>query len=225
MQVEPFNLNPALLYPILKASTVKRTRCFIKEHFSNESIQDMDGQWKPICFPKPVARSIKYNLDEVLPGFFAELKTALAPPNRQPELTLARYQPDNYLLSNTANGADTTMVGLIRTALLKRFESSAYAFAQTTKKMVWEHKLFLEGLASGRIIKKDLIHKLSAADDEAATKMSLQSCWKRIGAANLRKDTTSRNWRGMSVPIRSCLRDLVGWRKSSHGSGIPSSRH
>ena len=60
------------------------------------------------------------------------------------------------------------MVGLIRTALLKRFESSAYAFAQTTKKMVGEHKLFLEGLASGHIIKKDLIHKLSAADDEAA---------------------------------------------------------
>ena len=88
MQVEPLNLNPALLYPIIKASTVKRTRCFIKEYFPDELIQDMDGQWKPIRFPEPVARSIKYNLDEVLPGFFADLESALAPANRQPELTL-----------------------------------------------------------------------------------------------------------------------------------------
>ena len=155
MEFDPLSLDPALLYPIIKASTVKRTRRFIKDHFPNDLIQDMDGQWKPICFPKPVAQSIRYNLDDVLKGFFAELKAALAPPNRQPELTLARYQPDNYLRGNAANGADTTLVGLIRTALLKRFESSAYAFAQTTKKMVLENKLFLDGLASGRIIKKD----------------------------------------------------------------------
>src|SRR5262249_50023845 len=42
MRVEPFSLNPDLLYPIIDASTVKRTRRFIKKHYENDMIQ-LDG--------------------------------------------------------------------------------------------------------------------------------------------------------------------------------------
>jgi carbamate kinase len=57
-----------------------------------------DGALVPIRFPKPVASSINYDLDKVLPGFLDELEAALAPPDEHtpPQLTMARYQPENY---------------------------------------------------------------------------------------------------------------------------------
>lgn len=93
MQVEPFNLNPDLLYPIIDATTVKRTRRFIKRHYENDLIV-VDGQPMPIRFPKPIASSINYDLDQVLPGFFEDLERALAPTQGPPRLKMARYQPD-----------------------------------------------------------------------------------------------------------------------------------
>lgn len=165
MDVEPFNLNPDLLYPIIDATTVKRTRRFVKKHYGDDLI-NIDGRMVPIRFPKPVASSINYDLEVVLPGFFQELETALMPPQGAPQLRMARYQPDNYLRGAPSGRPDSALVGLLRTALLKRFESSAYAFGKTTTKMVSEHEAFLQGLDRGKIIRKELLHELSAADDE-----------------------------------------------------------
>lgn len=167
MRADPYNLNPDLLYPIIDATTVKRTRRFIKKHYDHELIV-IDGEPMMIRFPKPVASSIDYTLEGVLPGFIDELEAALAPPSGHPMLTMARYQPENYLESVTADQPDSALVGLVRTGLLKRFESSAYAFTKTMERMVRQHDLFLEGLDRGAILKKELLHELAATDDEEA---------------------------------------------------------
>ena len=166
MREDPFNLNPDLLYPIIDATTVKRTRQFIKKHYENDMIRLRDGSRVPIRFPKPVASSINYDLDEVLPGFLGEVEDALMPASGQPRLTMARYQPENYPAGEPRGEADSALVGLIRSGLLKRFESSVAALAKTTAKMVQEHELFLRGLDQGGIVRKELLHELSAADDE-----------------------------------------------------------
>lgn len=166
MRVDPFNLNPDMLYPIIDATTVKRTRRFIKRHYENDLIKLPSGATVPIRFPRPVASSIKYDLDEVLPGFLREIEDALMPPNGHPQLTLARYKPDNYPAGQIPDRGDPAIVGLLRSGLLKRFESSVYAFAKTVKKMVGEHDLFLQGLDRGLVLKKELLRELSAADDE-----------------------------------------------------------
>jgi hypothetical protein len=169
MRVDPFNLNPDMLYPVIDATTVKRTRQFIKHHYTNDLITLPDGRRVPIHFPKPVASSIKYDLEAVLPGFFAELEEALAPKEgAAPLLTLARYQPENYPAGDEGGVTDNAIVGLLRSGLLKRFESSVHAFAETTGKMMREHDLFLQGLDKGVVIRKELMHELSAAegDDE-----------------------------------------------------------
>ena len=134
MRVDPFNLNPDLLYPIIDATTVKRTRQFIKKHYSNDLITLPDGRRLPIHFPKPIASSISYDLEEILPGFMTELENALDPPVGLPQLTLARYQPELYPAGQTRGTTDLAIVGLIRSGLLKRFESSVHAFAKTTGK-------------------------------------------------------------------------------------------
>jgi hypothetical protein len=166
MHEDPFNLNPDLLYPIIDATTVKRTRHFIKKHYENDLITLPDGRRAPIRFPKPVPSSINYDLEQVLPGFLDRVESALMPPGGSPELTLARYQPENYPARQTPVDTDRAIVGLIRSGLLKRFESSVHAFAKTTAKMVREHDLFLRGLDDRVVIKKELMRELSAADDD-----------------------------------------------------------
>ena len=57
------------------------------------------------------------------------------------------------------------MVGLLRSGLLKRFESSAYAFRRTATKMVTEHDAFLEALDAGFVVTTEFMKELSADDD------------------------------------------------------------
>lgn len=155
-----------MLYPVIDATTVKRTRQFIKKHYTNDLITLPSGERVPIHFPKPVASTIHYDLDQVLPGFFAELAEKLIPDDGNVVLTLARYQPENYPAGAEEIATDTAIVGLLRSGLLKRFESSVYAFAETTRKMVREHDLFLQGLDAGKVIRKELMQELSAAEDD-----------------------------------------------------------
>jgi hypothetical protein len=173
MAHDPFNLNPDLLYPVIDATTVKRTRQFIKRHYENDLIGLPDGRRVPIRFPKPRARTVKYSLDATLPGFFDELEQALDPPHGEPKLKMARYIPEAYLVGEDCDG-DSALVGLLRSGLLKRFESSAYAFARTTAKMVREHDLFLQGLERGVVLRKDLLRELSAAEDDDALEELLE---------------------------------------------------
>jgi hypothetical protein len=165
MHEDPFNLNPDLLFPVIDATTVKRTRHFVKKHYANDLITLPNGQKEKIAFPNPDPSSIKYDLDAVLPGFFDQLEKALMPPDGTPELTLARYQPEKYVKSNSDPDSDLPIVGLLRSGLLKRFESSSYAFARTTSKIVKEHDLFLAGLEQQVVIKKEVLREISAADD------------------------------------------------------------
>src|SRR5207244_3469824 len=96
MRVNPFDLHPDLLYPVIDATTVKRTRRFVKRHYENDMIRGPGGALLPIRFPKPLASSIGYDLEEVLPGFFDRLEEALMPAAGAPLLTMARYKPERY---------------------------------------------------------------------------------------------------------------------------------
>ena len=166
MRTDPFNLSPDLLYPIIDATTVKRTRRFIQKHYANDMIRGPGGRMVPIRFPKPVASSIGYDLDALLPGFFARLEEILMPENGHPLLRMARYQPERYSAGGGSAGEDTALVGLLRSALLKRFESSAEAFRLTAGRMIREHEAFLEALALGYVVRKEFFQEMSAAEDD-----------------------------------------------------------
>jgi hypothetical protein len=124
MKEDPFDLSPDLLYPVIDATTVKRTRRFVKRYYANDLIRGPDGTKVPIRFPRPVAVTIHYDLEGVLPGFFSRLEQILMPEHGRPELTMARYQSDRFRKGNRVDEPDTALVGLLRSALLKRFESS-----------------------------------------------------------------------------------------------------
>lgn len=175
MKVDPFNLNPDMLYPIIDATTVKRTRKFIKKHYADNQIRLPDGRMELVHFPKPIPLSVNYDLEDALPGFVAELETALMPPLGRPLLTMARYKPENYPAGAPPSGSDPAIVGLVRSGLLKRFESSAHAFARTAERMIRENEGFLRGLDRGVVARKDVLHELAASDDEEVIEELLRS--------------------------------------------------
>ena len=95
MRRDPTDLNPDLLYPIIDATTVKRTRQFVKKHYASDTITGPDGVPTPIVFPQPVAITVRYELDGLLPGFFDTLEAALDPDGAD-SLSFARYTPEAF---------------------------------------------------------------------------------------------------------------------------------
>ena len=167
MREDPSSLSPDVLFPIIDATTVKRTRQFIKKYYAGDHIPGPEGVPVPIIFPQPRAVSVRYSLEDLLPGFFDQLEDALDP-DSSGAIIFARYRPDAYLLA--AGDAEEeararAMVGLLRSGLLKRFESSAYAFRRTVAKMVAEHDAFLEALDAGHVVTTEFMKELSADDD------------------------------------------------------------
>jgi len=153
-QEDPYDLRPDMLFDVLDAVTVRRTRHFVKKYYPHDRIIGPGGTEMAVTFPDPHVKKIDYDLDEVLPGFFDELEEALAPENeeQEPLLTLARYCPSAYG-PGEVNASQLALVGLVRSGLLKRFESSVYAFAKTAAKMAQSHDLFLKALERGYILR------------------------------------------------------------------------
>lgn len=170
MRVDPTNLSPDVLYPIIDATTVKRTRQFVKKHYGGDTIIGPDGRPQPIVFPKPLPITVRYDLDAALPGFFDKLETALDPDDHGGGLAFARYTPDAYrrgMRDEDEERRAHAMIGLLRSGLLKRFESSAYAFRRTVENMARQHDLFLDALAKGKVISTAFLQEISG-DDEGA---------------------------------------------------------
>lgn len=153
------DLSPELLFDILDAVAVRRTRQFVRQHYVGQRI---DKTGATLTFPEPVVRRVDYDLAPVLEGFFDTFAHALGadkdPGDPDPfysghippeglasldptRLTLAGYTPSRYLLDDghdddaRQRAAEVQVAGLLRTGLLKRFESSSAAFISTCRKM------------------------------------------------------------------------------------------
>ena len=156
MAMNPDDLSPEHLFDVLDTVAVRRTRPFVKRYYPNDTVT-IDGRRIPITFPTPTVVKVSYDLDEVLPGFFDRFAHALDGPLAggsvaNPDvLTLARYAPSRYRRDGIADAYEVQLAGLLRSGLLKRFESSAYAFACTCRTMAASHEAFLRLLEKGKI--------------------------------------------------------------------------
>lgn len=163
---DPFTLKPDLLFDVLDATTVRRTRHFVKRFYAHDRVRLPNGEHVTIQFPTPHVRAVHYDLESSLPGFFAELAAALAPEDGEPALTMARYWPSRYRGDGAPSAREAALVGLLRSMLLKRFESSAHAFERTLHRMVVQHEFFLQSLEQGRLPDPDALGELAEAGSE-----------------------------------------------------------
>lgn len=168
-KMDPFDLRPDVLFDVLDPITVRRTRRFVQRWYPNERIPVPGGETIPVRFPTPHIQKIEYDLESILPpGFFDEFAEALAPEHGHPALTLARYQPSVYLKGGETSKGEPALVGLIRSALLKRFESSIYAFGRTAGRMADAHDRFLTALDAGYVPSPQAMDELTETDSDDA---------------------------------------------------------
>jgi len=135
---------PRHLFPLLDAVSVRRTRRHIQRFYPGETLNTPDGP-KEIRFPKAHLVPVGYSLGGVLPGFFQEVAAAV-----KEDLTLARYRTSAYRREPDGGSASQdVLAGLLRSQLLKRFESSVHAFRRTLEKLIAGYDTFLGVLDAG----------------------------------------------------------------------------
>ncbi len=211
MKQDPEDLLPTHLFDVLDAVAVRRTRQFVKKHYRNETVTiggneqhvsfptprvlrvdyDLDSVL-PGFFDR-VAAALEPNPESSSPPDGSTAEPASVDPldtsNRSPlteastprALTLARYTPSGYLLSNTGDPGSGTKVeayemqnaGLLRSALLKRFESSPYAFVKTCKTMVHSHDAFLQLLPKGKVATGEALADWINTDSDDANEVDV----------------------------------------------------
>ena len=168
MSINPDDLTPEHLFDVLDAVAVRRTRSFVKQYYPNDTVP-IDGREQIIAFPTPRVRKVSYDLDAVLPGFFDRIARALDPdasPGDAGSLTLARYVPSMYRLDQSPDSYELQLAGLLRSGMLKRFESSPHAFAETCHRMANSHDAFLALLDHGRVATGDELADWMSADSD-----------------------------------------------------------
>jgi len=172
MKQDPDDLKPDALFDILDASSVRRTRHFVRRYYPHDRVKGPRGDEILVRFPDPHVEAATYSFDTILPGFFDEFAEALAPEKGEPKLTLARYAPSRYLSAGQEAGekrlSEEALVGLLRSGLLKRFESSAHAFAETAERMARANDVFLDGLEKGYILTAEAIEEWEQVDSDEA---------------------------------------------------------
>jgi hypothetical protein len=166
---DPDDLTPDALFDILDQVTVRRTRHFVKTYYPNDQIRLPDGTMQVIQFPTPHISALKYDLDKVLPGFFDEIEADLVGDDQtEPRLTMARYSASFYRTGGEQEISQIALVGLIRSGLLKRFESSVSSFALSCERMIRSHDVFLRALEDGWVLTRAPLEGWTAVDSDEA---------------------------------------------------------
>ena len=181
---DPDALDPEQLFDVLTPVVVRRTRSYVK-HYYPEAELTIGGVVQRVSFPRPEVRPVIYDLSPALADFLGRFAAALDVPedghgqaavvlsasdrreSGEEALTLARYAPSAYLRTGEGFEAyEGQVAGLLRSGLLKRFESSAYAFAETCETMAGSHDQFMALLDRGLVATGVALRELSASDTD-----------------------------------------------------------
>lgn len=177
--IDPANLTPEHLFDLMDQVAVRRTRKFVKEHYTNERIVGPDGKMTTIKFPQPKVRRIDYDLDDAGLELIDVMVYALDDPDdpHTPRawadrsidpgrLMLARYLSSRYTVDRNLLEYQVANAGLLRSGLLKRLESSPVALHASLERMIVSHEAFLDALSRGHVLKGDALNDWVSSDSD-----------------------------------------------------------
>ncbi len=123
---------------LLKALVIQRSRAYVKDSERNSATAP--------AFPdREKPRVISYSLKKVYAELYADLKAAFD--KDEPLLTLAVYNPEPFRKGERKEelvNRDKQVIGLIRTLLLKRLESSYKAFEASLEDLLRKMAAFVD---------------------------------------------------------------------------------
>ena len=161
---DPDTLSPEHLFTLMDQVAVRRTRRFIKKEYPHSEIYNNRGELVPVEFPTPRLSRADYELDDLADDIIGQVLHALEVgtddhlvirrgKNRDSSrLSMARYAPSFYRKDDQVDRREMSNVGLLRSGLLKRAESSTAALESTVRRMVVAHHTFLDGLNAGHVM-------------------------------------------------------------------------
>lgn len=177
--IDPTALTPEHLFDLMDQVAVRRTRKFVKEHYATELITGPDGKLTTIKFPQPKVRRIDYDLDSAGLELVDRVVYALDDPSDPhaprahadraldpKRLMLARYLSSAYTLGADLKDHEINNVGLLRSALLKRLESSPQALSASLGRMITSHEAFLSGLDRGYVLTGEALADWVSSDSD-----------------------------------------------------------
>ena len=155
---------------ILKYIMIRRTRTDIKKYFSKD-MKKQGLKFPEVKPPQQIIYEFDNHTNEIFNKTIRIIGTKETPP--EDKLSYARYKPRTYLknqqLSAFERQQQMNNVGFTKCRLVKRLESSKYAFEMTLKRSIDSHKKMLSMLNSGTVyISKD-INVLDYIDDDTKT--------------------------------------------------------
>jgi len=136
--------NKVSFQSLLQRLLIRRTRKHIKKYYPDEKIKG-----KPIVFPKRnIPEPIRYSIEKVYHDMYSEILELFK------GLTFARYNLFNYIKKEYKDKAPyrelqtagKNLRGFIKVLLLKRIESSVFAFKSTIGNLINIHKTYLRGI-------------------------------------------------------------------------------
>jgi hypothetical protein len=179
LALDPESISPEHLFDLMDQVAVRRTRKFIKDNYRGEHLIGPHGQPIEIEFPTPSVYRADYELSDEGQELLDAVIYALEVPDIGPlarrlngeardpnRLSLARYTTSLYRVDDDAENRQITNSGLLRSALLKRLESSNLALANTIGRLVRSHETFLAGLEGGVVLTGEALEEFAATDDE-----------------------------------------------------------
>ena len=178
-KLDPDTLSPEHLFTLMDRVAVRRTRRFVKQEYANDLIRDNRGNLVPIEFPTPVVERVTYELDADAAALAGRVIHALevhddeqlvirAGKGRDPSrLSLARYAPSYYRLEAEIDALEFTNVGLLRSGLLKRLESSTAALVATLERLITSHQAFVAALDDGVVLIGDALREYAVSEAES----------------------------------------------------------
>jgi hypothetical protein len=170
--LDPERLTPEHLFTLMDQVAVRRTRKFVKENYPGQEIIGPNGEKMIVEFPTPTVERIDYELDDAGNELIDRVVYALDLPDDTPlvaryyerkkdshRLILARYTPSAYLRDGDIEAFQRSNAGLLRSALLKRLESSPHALNRTLSKLIGAHDAFLQVLEKGIVLKGEALRE------------------------------------------------------------------
>lgn len=149
------------LFNLLEEVVIRRTRHFIEEHYGEVTIND-----RPLRFPRRAPlETIRYSLGETYSGLFEQITAAIE------ELELPAYTPESYLVAPTSGEkllalTSGGILALLKTNLLKRFESSVTAFRRSIRRLRDFEARFWEQLQAGRVLHSGVYRRILRLEED-----------------------------------------------------------
>ncbi|MDP3950536.1 SNF2-related protein [Microbacterium sp.] len=178
-EMDPESLSPQHLFDLMDQVAVRRTRRFVQKNYPGAEIRNPDGSTTVIKFPTPRPERLDYTLDAAGADLLGSTIYALDLPDGVPlvstyhdrhhdpgRLMLARYAPSAYRLTRDLEAYQVSNVGLLRSALLKRLESSPAALRHTLDTLIVGHEGFLAVLDGGWVLTGSALREWIGSESE-----------------------------------------------------------